>query len=1546
MSVFTNIRPLASRYPFRAAILLVAATSLAGALFFLADSLMASAAASIVPDTIELTLAQQSGTVITVDATTDTGDALPGDGLCNDDSGACTLRAAIEEANALEGTDTIAFGIPGTGPHIIQPVSPLPAIEDPVVIDATTEPDYASAPIVVLDGSQAGERASGLTLTAGSSTVRGLALYGFDHAAIHLLGAGNHIEGNYVGIDTGGSSTLGNGIGVLVEESADNIIGGTAAGAGNVISGNEVGVYFYGPEASDNHLQGNIIGLDASGSIALGNEYGVRITGADGNLIGGTDPAARNLISSNRTGIYLVGAGASGNRIQGNYIGPDASGSSFPGRQPVGIYVNNVPGNEIGGNSEAAGNVIFGGQVGVILRGSAAHSNRVRGNLIGTDAAGIAPDTRMDGGVLIVDARNNIVGGTQTGEENRISARMYGVRAVGPQDVTNQVTGNVLDVLEEQLQAEEKMGSASLFSPASAEMMSGTAEVLLSAARQQPTIFGLATSSFVYAGKRQSSGLLQTGVTFTVDSTGDGSDANAGDGICDDGSGSCTLRAAIGEANATVGSDTIAFNISGSGPHTIQPASQLPAITEAVTIDGTTEPDFVSSPVVELDGSLAGAGDDGLVLQATTTVRGLVINRFDDDGIDVASGGSGSFIEGNYIGTNAAGSAALGNLDDGIDIAGASNVTVGGTTSSDRNLISGNGSNAIAVSGSAATGNTIQGNYLGTDASGTSDLGNGGDGIYVTDSAASNTIGGSASGAGNLISGNDQDGIELDSASGNVIEGNQVGTNAAGTAAVGNTAQGIRLDDAPNNTVGGTTSGAGNLVSGNGSQGIALTGSGSAGNQVLGNMVGTDVNGTAAIPNANAGIYLYSNAGSNTVGGTTAAARNVVSGNSSRGIVIDDAETMGNTVQGNYVGTDVTGSLDLGNSSDGIYVTSSAAGNTIGGSAAGAGNVVSGNGGSGVYIRNSSGTTVQGNLIGVAADSTTALGNDGRGVRFYSTSTGNQIGGTGAGEGNIIANNGQEGVDVNNNSNDNPIQGNAIYANDDLGIDLGDDGVDTNDAGDVDTGPNNKQNYPVLSSAHSTSASTTVTGTLHSITNTQFTLDFYASDSCDSSGYGEGERYLGSDTVTTDSSGDASFTSALGESTGGVAQVTATATDPDGNTSEFSACVQATYNAQASLQANFSATPTSGEAPLELTFTDSSTPAGTADAWTWDFGDGATSSAQNPTHTYTALGAFTVTLTVTATETSQSDTLVRSSYISVTAPPFTDTWETITTTMAPPVEGEYAMTYDGGRDVVVLYGGKGDGWPYEDGTWEFDGTDWSQVTTAGQPNAVYGAAVTYDSGRNVIVLFGGSDAADEELAETWEYDGAGWMQVAPTTSPPARTGASLVYDTANQTLYLFGGNDESTYYNDLWEYDGTTWTQVSTGPVPPVRTLTAMAYHAGESSLYLFGGRDSNGDALADLWAFDPVASSWSEVVASGPGARYAHSLAYDVSSASLVLSGGAAISGDTLRADTWHYQVGGGWTEGTGSGDTPATAYHGAVYDETDHQVILFQDGTTLTYR
>jgi hypothetical protein len=244
-------------------------------------------------------------------------------------------------------------------------------------------------------------------------------------------------------------------------------------------------------------------------------------------------------------------------------------------------------------------------------------------------------------------------------------------------------------------------------------------------------------------------------------------------------SGPGSLRQAILDANAHPGADSITFLIVGTGPFTIDLLSALPDITDPVAIDATTQPGYAGTPVVELNGASAGAGANGLTVTAgPSTIRGLVINRFGSNGIVVAA--SNVVVEGNYVGTNVAGDADLGNGGVGVYVLGATN-TVGGTGSNARNLISGNGLDGVRIIGSGATGNQVQGNYIGINAAGTAGLGNSEQGVRV-DGAANNGVGDDVAGAGNVISGNGQSGVLLINAgaTGNAVQGNLIGTTADG----------------------------------------------------------------------------------------------------------------------------------------------------------------------------------------------------------------------------------------------------------------------------------------------------------------------------------------------------------------------------------------------------------------------------------------------------------------------------------------------------------------------------------------------------------------------------------------------------------------------------------------------------------------------------------------------------------------------------------------------------------------------------------------------
>ena len=274
--------------------------------------------------------------------------------------------------------------------------------------------------------------------------------------------------------------------------------------------------------------------------------------------------------------------------------------------------------------------------------------------------------------------------------------------------------------------------------------------------------------------------------TFTVDSTTDAVDASPGNGVCATSGAVCTLRAAIQENNALAGADTVAFNIAGAGPHTIQPTSALPSISESVIIDGTTEPDFTGTPIIELDGLFAGATAHGLVIGATgggSTIRGLVVQHFVNNGI-LLLGGS-NVIAGNYLGIGADGTTVHANnpaaviYQGGIRVESAANI-IGGTTAADRNVISGNGYAGIELFGAGASGNEVYGNYIGVDASGTLDRGNTQEGIDL-ELGASNIIGGPGAGQRNIISGNGSDGIEIDGGDFNVVQGNYIGTDFTGT---------------------------------------------------------------------------------------------------------------------------------------------------------------------------------------------------------------------------------------------------------------------------------------------------------------------------------------------------------------------------------------------------------------------------------------------------------------------------------------------------------------------------------------------------------------------------------------------------------------------------------------------------------------------------------------------------------------------------------------------------------------------------------------------
>jgi parallel beta-helix repeat protein len=460
--------------------------------------------------------------------------------------------------------------------------------------------------------------------------------------------------------------------------------------------------------------------------------------------------------------------------------------------------------------------------------------------------------------------------------------------------------------------------------------------------------------------------------------------------------------------------------------------------------------------------------------------------------------------------------------------------------------------------------NVIRGNYIGTQANGTTALANSFEGIRIVGASNSNTIGGSGAGEGNVISGNSGNGIALvNGPSSTTIQGNFVGTKADGAAALGNNSAGVFLGDSASNTIGGTSAGARNVLSGNALFGVYITGSGSTSNVVQGNYIGLKADGSASVGTQVHGVVLVDGPASNTIGGSAAGARNIISGNTQDGIQIvrvSGPGVSGNTVQGNYIGPDPGGTLDLGNGRNGILLSNGVTNNTIGGAdLVGQRNVISGNNQDGIRLEGgaTTGNTIRGNFVGTTAAGNVALGNSSAGVRITTGANSNGIGGVLTGAGNTIAFNTGDGVALDATAgNGNAISSNSIFSNGQLGIDLGDNGVTANDAGDGDTGPNNQQNFPVLTSA--VLGSTIIQGTLNSVPNTTFTLEFFASPAADPTGFGEGQRFLGRTNVTTNGSGAATINVTLATSVAAGERVTATATNLTTNdTSEFSAAILA-----------------------------------------------------------------------------------------------------------------------------------------------------------------------------------------------------------------------------------------------------------------------------------------------------------------------------------------------------------------------------------------------------
>ena len=983
-----------------------------------------------------------------------------------DNTNTGSLRTAINFTNTYStaaNQGTILFQIPTTDTGYqsigtywsIAPTSALPSLTKPVIIDGYSQTGATPNTLLIgdnaklaieLNGTNAGAT-NGLTLASGSSgsTVKGLAINGFSQLGIWLQSGsdGNTIAGNFIGTDITGTTAKSNYQGIYIQ-SANNIIGGTTAALRNIISGNLGNGVFLETSATNNLVQGNYIGTDKNGTVALPNGNGVELRGSN-NTIGGSTVAARNIISGNiGNGIYIPFG--DNNKIQGNYIGVDVTGNNALGNQYKGIHIqlsanNNIIGTDSDGVNDATeGNVISANRNDGITIDSNSQNTKIAGNLIGTNATGTTALGNALQGIYIITP-NNIIGGTTAAARNIISGNQQsGVFLDGVGATNNTIQGNYIgtDVTGTQDLGNQQAGIL-------INNQANTNSIRNNTISGNDRQGGAITASNANVRVVNASNNTIAGNFIGTNATGTGLLTGVTNG------GSRGILISNGSSNNTIGGMTTADrNIISGNLHTgieiIDAGSTLNTIinnyigtnvtgTQAIG-NGNAGIQFYNNPTgINTIGAI-GAGN-------LISGNGQVVTG-NGNGIVFVSGSiSNNTIQSNFIGTDVTGNAALSNTGQGIYIQSGINNIIGGTVAGAGNIISGNRQSGIYLDTNASS-TTIQGNYIGTNVTGTTALGNTNQGIYIR--SANNIIGGTTATTKNIISGNQQRGVFLDGAgaTGNKIQGNYIGTNITGTSAIANALDGVLLNGGATNNIIGTDSNGindaaeGNLISGNGKSGffgngIYITGTNTSFNIVAGNKIGTDINGTSAISNQNNGIGITFGATNNRIGGTLPTERNLISGNNALpdtwGIWIGGANN--NVVQGNYIGTDISGTTALANGTGIVLALGATSGNLIGGNTAGAGNLISGNNGisfagflgNGIVLDGSTtqNNTVQGNLIGTNATGNAAIPNTTGGVAIQNAANNNII------NQNVISGNTLNGIIITGaNTNANSVTNNKI----------------------------------------------------------------------------------------------------------------------------------------------------------------------------------------------------------------------------------------------------------------------------------------------------------------------------------------------------------------------------------------------------------------------------------------------------------------------------------------------------------------------------------------
>lgn len=957
------------------------------------------------------------------------------------------LRWCINQviATAATGPHTINFNVAGT----INAGSGYPAlnlIAGGVTINGFTAPSWVSDPIIEIRGPGYGTAFS-ITNSPGS-LLQGIIVRGnFGDPYINIDNSANTIvRGCWVGIDLTGNAGFGTAYAnaILINNSANCQVGGNlvANPSYKVVVATMGGAVKLTGTSTGGTIRGVYSGINAAGTTALANGNNSHIdvgVGCNNTTIGGATTGDGCVLARTMGGSGIV-LQSNNNTVKGNYVGTNAAGTAAMAIQNHGLYIKATSYNTIGGTTTAERNIFSSaGQYGILIESNSptiARFNVFYNNLIGTTVTGNAALPNSSTNVRVKNGKNNKIGGTAAGQGNVISASANdcGVYFESECD-SNLVAGNMIGL-----------------------GLNGTT-VLVNG--------NDAADHGIYCNGANSDRNSYKNNVIVTPSRGSGIKLDYG------------------------GYDTISANYIGTT------ANGLTVV--GVGTDLTTHCIGIQNGISNM------------------IITNNVLSCAKGSGIRADGDCSNYIIQGNIVGMNASGlGTTFGNNGTGIYFSNGtskSNILIGGTTAAQRNIVSKNGMtvlySCVSTDGygiilEKTVGATISGNYVGVDATGIVAAGNGGSGIMLNQGCNNIIIGGLTAGERNVICDN--------------------GKYCSGTPA--NVRHGIQFNQ---------------------------NSPASPNFQVIGNYVGIGADGTTMLGNSEEGVSTYNTSGI-TIGGATAAHRNVIAGNN-KGVFLQANAGNNNKVLGNYIGTDASGTVAKPNNV-GVHIANGSSGNVVGGPNAGEGNVISGNTSEGILLEYATNTTIQQNKIGTTVG-LMPLGNGSNGIRIKQAgtngSTVNLIGSpTNTSLGNVIAFNTTNGILVEDaNSQRNQIRRNSIYCNGSARQN----GINLNGLGNINISPPGPLVVPAyISAATGILVSNTPVG---DIAGTDVVEVFY-DDAC---GTCQGKTYLGNATNTgtqwsfgpLPAASDCSPKGGPGCASG-VKNITATRTDANGNTSEFMDC--------------------------------------------------------------------------------------------------------------------------------------------------------------------------------------------------------------------------------------------------------------------------------------------------------------------------------------------------------------------------------------------------------